>query len=355
MIKNFEYKKIKIDMKKPFRIFLGSSDIYEGFLVKIETDEGIIGYGEAVPTPYITGDSLDSIEGELKGISELIKNEEISSEIINEKIKRKFKSAKASRAAVDMAIWDILGKQGNFPISKIIGNYRKEIKTSYTVDLVDPKSARIMAEEFLNEGVKVFKIKLGSGIEEDVERVKVVREVIGEDKMIYVDFNQAYDPKKALKIIEKINKFNIEFVEQPVLANDIKGLKFVRDRSSIPVMADESVFSLYDAQNVLTSEAADAINIKIMKAGGITESLKIADLAESFNIPVMVGCMVETKLAVSAGLNVALGKRVVKYADLDGYTSLKEDIIEEGLNFENGSLKLKDFPGLGVELKKEFR
>jgi L-alanine-DL-glutamate epimerase-like enolase superfamily enzyme len=250
-----------------------------------------------------------------------------------------------------MAIWDIIGKRAKMSVNKLIGNYRKEIKTSYTVDLAEPKYAIDMAKEFLKEGVQVFKIKLGSGINKDVERVKVVRETIGNDKMIYVDFNQAYDAKKALNIIDKIYKYNIEFAEQPVLAADIKGLKFVRDRSAIPVMADEAIFSIYDAQNILSSEAADAINIKIMKSGGITDTIKLVDVAESFNVPAMIGCMVETKLAVSAGLNVALGKKGVKYADLDGYTSLKEDVTVDGVEFIDGALKFKNYHGLGVKMK----
>ncbi|MGC8630065.1 MAG: mandelate racemase/muconate lactonizing enzyme family protein [Thermoplasmata archaeon] len=354
MIKNLIYKRLTIPMIKPFKIFLGSSDFYEGFIVKIETDDGFTGYGEAVPTSYITGDTMGSIEEELKGIATLIKSDEVSPEQINEKIKRNFKTARASRAAVDMAIWDIIGKMAGMGVNKMVGNYRKEIKTSYTVDLVDPKQAIDMAKEFMDEGVQVFKIKLGSGLNKDVERVKVVRETIGNDKMIYVDFNQAYDPKKALSVIDKIYKYDIEFVEQPVLAADIKSLKFVRDRSAVPVMADEAIFSIYDAEHILSNEAADAINIKIMKTGGITDALKLVDVAESFNVPAMTGCMVETKLAVSAGLNVALAKKAVKYADLDGFTSLKEDITVDGLEFKNGAFSFKDYPGLGIKMKDIF-
>ena len=177
---------------------------------------------------------------------------------------------------------------------------------------------------------------MGSGIEKDVERVRVVRETVGDDKMIYVDFNQAYSAKMALRVIEKIEKYNIEFVEQPVPAHFLQDLKFVRNSSPIPVMGDEAIFSIYDASRVISMEAVDIINVKLMKAGGITEAIKIIDLAESYNIPVMMGCMVETSLALSAGLSVALGKMNVKYADLDGNTFTFGGCINRGICFHGG-------------------
>ncbi|MGC8686980.1 MAG: dipeptide epimerase [Thermoplasmata archaeon] len=338
-------------MTKPFRISLGSSENYEGFILKIETDDGITGIGEAVPTPYITGDTMESIEGELKNLEKLLVGKEESQENINDILKKNFKGSKASRAAIDMALWDIMGKRANLPIYKIIGGTKKDIKTSLTIDLAPPEEAKRMALQFLNEGVKVFKIKLGSGIQEDIERVKEVRNAIGNEKMAYVDFNQAYDAKRALKVIDAIERYDIEFIEQPVPAWDLKSLKFVRERTNIPIMADESLMSIHDLEKIVHFEAADMINIKLMKTGGITDAIKLVDAAELFNIPVMIGCMVETKVAVAAGLNIALAKKWVKYADLDGFTSLKEEITEDGLDLKNGELMLKDYPGLGVKLK----
>lgn len=351
MISNVSFKRIRIPMKKPFRIFLGSSDVYEGYVVKVETDDGFAGYGEAVPTPYITGDTLGSIEEELQGFSSLLKGQKLSTEAIDELMRKKYRSSKASRAAIDMALWDLTGKMHAAPVYRLLGNYREKISTSYTVDLVDPQDAVEMAKSFLQLGVKVFKIKMGSGIEKDVERVKRVRETVGDEKMIYVDFNQAYSAKNALRLIEKIEKFGIEFVEQPVAAHSLQDLKTVKNMSPVPVMGDESIFSIFDAARALSMDAVDMINVKLMKAGGITEAVKIIDLAESFGVPVMVGCMVETSLALSAGLSVALGKRNVRYADLDGNTSLVEDVSEGGFVFSGGELSLEGYPGLGVKLK----
>ena len=354
VIESIKFKKIELPMKKPFKISLGSTNSYEGFIVSVTADDGIVGYGEATTTPFITGDTIGSLESELRIFSESLKGMDESQENLNITMKNLCRSAKASRMAIDQAIWDIIGKRAKTSVRKLLGNSKDHIDTSYTVDLVDSKKAKAQAEELMSDGVKIFKIKMGLGIQDDLERVKVVRDVVGEKPMIYVDFNQSYTPRKSVEISKKLEKFEIEFMEQPVPMQDIRGLKFVRDRSNIPIFADESIFTTDDVLNVLQTESVDGINIKLMKSGGITDSVKMADLAYSYRVPVMIGCMVETRLANSAGLAVALSKPSVKYADLDGYSSLKEDIVEKGIEFRKGTLYPHDCPGVGVELKKTF-
>ena len=161
-IKSLEYKKINIEMKKPFKIALGSTDFYEGYFVKVTTDNGLSGYGEAIPTPFITGDTMGSVEAELSIFSQALKGMELSTEALNEKMKALARSSKASRAAVDMAVYDIIGKKADLPLYILLGGYRTSMKTSYTVDLVDAPHAKVQAKELLDDGVEFFKIKLGS-------------------------------------------------------------------------------------------------------------------------------------------------------------------------------------------------
>ena len=355
MIKSIRFKKIELSMKRPFKIALGTTSVYEGYYVSVEASDGIVGYGEAVPTPFITGDTMGSIEDELKVFSKELIGSDESPETINKKMKQIMKASKASRNAVDCAIWDILGKRANMNLVKLLGNNKKSIATSYTIDLVDAEQAEAQAKELLKQGIKVFKIKMGTGMESDIERVRRVREVIGEKPMIYVDFNQSYAPKKAAEISKKLEAFNIEFLEQPVRSDDISGLKYVRDNSSIPVFADESVFTPKDLAEVLSREAVDGVNIKLMKSGGITDAIKMVDTAESFGVPVMIGCMVETRLANTCGLAVALSKSGVVYADLDGYSGIKEDPVEKGIVLNNGEVTLdQTIPGIGVLIKEDF-
>jgi L-alanine-DL-glutamate epimerase-like enolase superfamily enzyme len=346
---------MNIEMKKPFKISLGSTDFYEGYLVSIKSDDGFTGYGEATTTPFITGDTMGSIESELSFFSKKLIGFEESPDLVNAKMKSWMRSSKASRNAIDCALWDLIGKRANLNLTKILGNHKKSIFTSYTVDLVDRDAAKVQAQELLDLGIKVFKIKVGSGIDKDMERVKQVREVVGDEKMIYIDFNQAYNVKDTVRISHLLEPYNIEFIEQPVASTDISGLKFVRDHSSIPVFADETIFTPQDVAEVLRREAVDGINIKLMKSGGITEALQMANTAKAFGVPVMIGCMVETRIANTSGLIVALSSSGVKYADLDGYNNIKDDPAEEGIVLVNGEVKLsKDIPGTGVKIKAKF-
>lgn len=355
MIKRIRYKKVNIEMKKPFKIALGSTDSYEGYFVSVESDDGTVGYGEATTTPFITGDTLGSIEYEISAFSKSLIGMEESPELINAKMKSLMKSSKASRNAIDCAVWDLIGKKSGQNIKKILGNHKSSISTSYTVDLVDSVTAEKQARELVSMGIRVFKIKMGSGIDQDVERVRVVRDVIGPKPVVYVDFNQAYTPKMTVEISKKLQDFNIEFLEQPVPADDISGMKFARDNSAIPVFADESIFTQRNVADILSREAADGINIKLMKSGGISDAIKMVDTAESFGVPVMIGCMVETRLANTSGLMVALSRSGVKYADLDGYNNIRDDPVESGILLKDGNVSLeRDLPGVGAPLRKEF-
>ncbi len=355
MIESISYRKLELPMAKPFRISAGTTSSYEGYLVKVTTDDGITGYGEATAKPFTTGDTVGSIEYELRRFSEEFKGKEESPELLNELSTKLMKASKASRCAIDAAIWDIIGKRAGMNITRLLGNYRKSIPTSHTVDLAPPEQAREQALSHLKNGVKIFKIKTGSGIWEDVERVKVVREAIGDELMLYVDFNQAYTPRKTVEISRKLEKYGVEFLEQPVPMRDVRGMKFIRDRSDIPVYADEAIFTTDDVVNLLQTESADGINIKLTKSGGITEAMKMISIAESYRAPVMIGCMIETRLASSTGLAVAHSRPGVKYTDIDGYVNVITDIAESGVQFKDGLLELPDNPGIGCTLKEEYR
>lgn len=355
MIEDISYRKLDIPMAKPFRISAGSTNSYEGYLVRVRTDDGITGYGEATAKPFTTGDTMGSIEYELRKFSDEFRGREESPELLNELSVKLMKSSKASRCAIDAALWDIIGKRAGLNLTRILGNYRKSIATSYTVDLAPPEQARQQAMNHLEKGVKIFKIKTGSGMAEDVERVRTVREVIGEGPTIYVDFNQAFTPRKTVEIASKFEKYDVEFIEQPVPMRDIRGMKFIRDHSNIPVFADETIFSVDDVVNLLQSESADGINIKLTKSGGITEAMRMISVAESYRAPVMIGCMIETRLASSTALAVALSRPGVKYTDLDGYVDLLTDIAEDGIRFNEGMVELPDSPGIGCTLKDEYR
>ncbi len=351
MISGFDYFRLDIPMVKEFRISFESTSSYQGFLVRIRTDDGFEGWGEGVPTPLITGETMGSAEFALSMLKGAVTGmDDASSESIWDAMQQTVRGEYAAKCAIDTALWDITGRRSGMPLSRLLGGFRQGIATSYTIDLGTLAEAETMAQEFMDLGLKAVKVKLGRGMAEDYERVKTVRQKVGGDMTLYVDFNQSYSAKKAIELSQKIHKFEIEFLEQPTRADDISSLKFVRDRSSIPVMADESVHGPEDALRIIRMEAADMINLKLMKSGGISRGRQLIEIAEAAGLPVMIGCMVETKIATTAGTHLALGMKNVKYADLDGYTSLKRDVTTNGVTVVNGENRVSGLPGLGLEV-----
>ena len=211
-----------------------------------------------------------------------------------------------------------------------------------------------MAEDSIEAvklGYKTLKIKVGLDSQMDIKRIQAIRDAVGYDVDLRLDANQGWTPKEAVRIIRMMEDkgFDIELIEQPVHANDIEGLKYVTDNVFTPILADESVFSPLDAINIIQSRAADLVNIKLMKTGGIHNALKICSVADIYGVECMIGCMLESKLSVSAAVHLAAAKSIITKIDLDGPLLCKEDPIIGGPNFDNHRITLNQKPGLGFE------
>ncbi len=349
MIERLDYYHVRIPLSRMFRTSMGSTGTYNGFLVNIRTDDGLDGWGESIPPKRITGETDGSVRAALDMIREAVKGkDETSIELLWELMEKRVKGSYAAKCGVDVALWDIMGKRAGMPICRLAGGYRDSMHTSFTVDLGSMEEEEEQLNEYISMGIHALKIKLGHGIREDYERVKRARQKGGEDVAVYVDFNQSYTPKKALELSESIHKFEIEFLEQPVRAADLDGLKFVRERSSIPVMADESVHGPEDAVRIIGMGAADMLNMKLVKAGGISRGKRIIELAESAGLPVMIGCTVESRVGITAAAHLALGLKNVHYTDLDGYHSLSKELTKDGLRLTAGEHEVSGKPGLGL-------
>ena len=346
---------ISIPLEKPFKIALGTSYEYKGVLVKLETDQGIYGWGEAAPSDSITGETQGTVMAVLE---ERIRQLIIGSEVLEvEELLNKVDGAvlhnPSAKAAIDIAIHDIIGKVSVLPIRNLIGGHKEEIDTSLTIGIESKEESVKRAQELVEEGAKVIKVKIGLDWKEDVERVKAIRDVVGYDVRLRLDANQGYSVKEAINALSAMERYEIEFCEQPVHHSDILGMAKVRANIGIPIMADESVHSIRDAVRIIKEEAADMINIKLMKAGGIRAGMKIASIAEAAGMPCMVGCMVETKVGITAGTHLALGMKNVKYADLDGHIDLKHDVTKGGVMTKEGVNRLSRGAGLGLDVVEE--
>lgn len=344
---------ISVPLKRPFKTALRTVNSVEDVIVKVITDSGNVGYGEAPPTAVITGDTTGAIVG---AINDVIAKNIVGMDIDNfEEIMIKLNKCMvkntSAKAAVDIALYDLYGQLYNAPLYKLLGGYRKEIITDITISVNSPEE---MAEDSIDAvklGYNTLKIKVGKDSELDIKRLQAVREAIGKDVKLRIDANQGWTPKEAVRILRKMEDLglNIELVEQPVEAHDIEGLKFITDNVYIPVMADESVFSPKDALTIMQKRAADLINIKLMKTGGIYNALKICSIAEIYGIECMIGCMLEAKVSVTAAVHLAAAKSIITRVDLDGPVLCKEDPIIGGAIFNESIISLGEDPGLGIK------
>ncbi len=344
---------ISVPLRTPFKTALRTVKSVEDIIVRVETDTGNVGYGEVPPTGVITGDTTGAIIG---AIEDHIKKSLLGMDIENiEEIMLRLDSSivgnTSAKAGVDIAIYDLYGQLYNAPVYKLLGGYRKEITTDITISVNEPDEMARDSIDAINRGYKTLKIKVGKDAKKDIERMKAIRDAIGYDVDLRIDANQGWSPKEAIYALRKMEDegLHIELVEQPVLGYDFEGLKMVTDNVSIPVMADESVFSPKDAIKIMEMRAADYINIKLMKTGGIHNALKICNIAEVYGMECMIGCMLEAKISVNAAVHLAAAKKIITKIDLDGPVLCSEDPVDGGAIFNESKIVLNDGPGFGIK------
>ena len=343
---------LSVPLKKPFKTALRTVETAEETVIKIETDNDLVGIGEAPPTSVITGDMNEGIRGLIrKKIKPLLIGERADNiEKLHYLLDEVAVNNHSAKAAVDMALYDLYGKIYDAPLYKLLGGYQNKITSDLTISVNSPNEMKEDALEAVKEGYKTLKLKVGKGMEVDLKRIKAIREAVGPEIKIRLDANQGWKAKEAVYAIRKMEeeKLNIELVEQPVKAADFTGMKFVRDNVLTPIMADESLFSAKDCLRLLEMQACDLINIKLMKAGGIYNALKINAIAESYGVESMLGSMLEAKISVTAAAHLAAAKKNITRLDLDAPSLLAEDPVDGGIEIDGPQIKLPDGPGLGI-------
>lgn len=344
--------RISVPLRVPFKTALRRVDSVEDVIVEIHTDTGAVGYGEAPPTGVITGDTTGAIIGALKDhiIKTIIGRDVDDFEALTDSVQKCIIHNSSAKAAVDMALWDLYGQLYNIPVYKLLGGSKDKIVTDITISVNSPEEMARDAITAINRGYDTLKVKVGVNPKLDVERLSAIRNAIGSRAKLRIDANQAWKPQEAVRILNQMQEqgLDIELVEQPVIAHDIEGLKYVTERSYVPVLADESVFSPLDAMKIIQSGAADLINIKLMKCGGITPALKIADAASIMGVECMLGCMLEAKVSVNAAVHVACARSIITKIDLDGPVLCSEDPIIGGSIFDEKDITVSKAPGLGI-------
>ena len=345
--------KISVPLRVPFKTALRTVNSVEDVIVELRTDTGAVGYGEAPPTGAITGDTTGAIVGAIQDhIGKSILGRDVDDfEDLLQTVQKCVVKNTSAKAAVDMALWDLYGQLYKIPVYKLMGGAKKSIVTDITISVNDPEEMARDAINAIQRGYDCLKVKVGANPALDVARLAAVRQAVGNDVCIRIDANQAWQPKEAVRILNQMQEqgLAIEFVEQPVKAHDFEGMKYVTERSYVPVLADESVFSPEDALKIMQMGAADLVNIKLMKCGGLYNALKIASAAEVYGVECMIGCMLEAKISVNAAVELACAKKIITRIDLDGPVLCSEDPIIGGAVFNEKNITVSDGPGLGIK------
>ena len=322
-----------LHLQHPFKIARRETDAYRQ-VISVQIDGGI---GETAPARFY-GETVQTVQVALETLAPALPDNLDAIYDVMATVDATLGGNYAAKSAIDMALHDRLGKKLGVPLYQLWGlNPHKTPYTSFTIGLDEPA---VMAEKTRQaEMYPVLKVKLGTP--RDIEIIQALREVT--DKPIYVDANTAWTPKEAIRKIRELARYGVELIEQPTKPHDLEGLRFVRENSELPIIADESVKRTSDIPAL--AGCVDGINIKLVKCGGLLEAHRMISVARAHGLQVMMGCMIESSLGITAAAHLT---PLVDYADLDGNLLIANDPYT-GVTLANGKLILPERPGIGVK------
>lgn len=337
-------------LREPYTIAYETVSAAVNIILKLSTSTGLTGWGCAAPDQVVTGETPESVldAGNRTIIPLLRGNHPFRVARIHEELRQRIPDARSAAAMTDMALHDLLARQACIPLWRLLGGFRDSIPTSITIGIMNPEETVRRAGRYLNDGFTILKLKGGVDLAEDISKVLLVRRKYGKGFSLRFDANQGYSYDEAVEFVRATSDADIEIFEQPTARAKEERMGMVTRDVDIPVMADESIRSLQDAFRLVSRERIDMVNIKIMKVGGILEAAHINSVARAAGMEVMVGCLDECALGISAGLHFALSRPNIEFADLDGHLDLVDDPFDGLFHLEGGVLFPTEDPGLGA-------
>ena len=335
------------------------SPILEYVLVHIETDEGIAGIGEAPADIGFFGQTLEGVQFAIADYlgPQLVGKDPFDIEYLMDLID--YRENSCAKSGIDLALHDLVGKARGVPVSELLGGSRRtRIPVAIEIPGGSPEDMANECLKYIERGVRAFKPKIGGIPEKDAERLKAIRDAVGPDVSLRADANRGYSPKEAIELCRLSEKYDVglELLEQPVEAWDIEGMAEVRRSVDVLIEADESCFTIHDARHIVREEAADVLNIKIAKAGGLANAMKIAAIAEEAGLQSVLGTGFGTGIKIAAKLHLAAAipqiTGAVEFTELGIHGNLLAPPHDAGLALplEDGCLPVPTGPGLGVAL-----
>lgn len=343
---------IQLELRKPIVVTFGVLESVETVIIKIETDEGLNGFGEAAPFGPVTGESVDSVISVIKKFDKLLRGQNpLEIEKIHYIMNKFIAYNPSSKAGIDIALHDIFAKVLGEPLYVALGGNSNTYESDKTISIGTVDQMVKDVQEAVNEGFNMVKLKAGINVEQDIEAFRSIRKACGDDLIIRVDANQGWNHIEAIYAINEMAKYKLDAIEQPVAYWDIDNLSNIKEKINVPLMADESLHNEVDAGRLIKANAVDIFNIKLMKSKGIHGASKINCIAEAAGIECMIGCMAESPVGITAGAHFAAAKKNITRVDLDALFAIKKcKGIEGGVTYNAGQATLPADSGLGLKL-----
>jgi L-alanine-DL-glutamate epimerase-like enolase superfamily enzyme len=340
----------------PFTIATGTMTHAQNVFIRVHTDAGFYGVGECSAFPMIVGETQDTCLVMAKEFAQLWKGKDALDIPARIQQLHNFTAGNSTiKSAFDIALYDIAAKNAGLPLYQFLGGAKRKIESDITIGIAEPAEMAQRAIGFKQSGATILKVKLGKDAKSDVERIKQIRVAVGNEMKIRVDANQGWGFDDAVYALQSIDKYNIEFCEQPMRTWYDDRLPELKKLSPVKIMADESVYNHHDARKQVESDSCSYINIKFSKSGGINEAQKIHDLAAEKDIPCMMGGMLESRIALSAKLHFVYASPNIKFYDMDtcmlGHLA---DPCVGGVKYDGYFLNINDAPGISADADEEF-
>lgn len=352
-ITGFRLGLLRIPLRTPFKTALRTVQAIEDTVLRLDTEDGLCGYGAAPPTVAITGDSTESIQAALRGrIGPALLGRDISDIAGNcHAVQNALNGNASPKAAAEIALYDLYAQSLDKPLYRVLGNGTGSLATDLTISANGIGEMCADCESAIARGFTALKIKVGKEPDGDVQRLRAIRQAVAGRATLRIDANQGWTAEQCVRVMTMLEAEGgpFELIEQPVPASDIAGMAAIRAAIETPLLADESAFDLGQVQVLADRAAADLINIKLMKSAGLSQSLAIVDFCRARGLQCLIGCMLEGGIAAGAAAHLAIARRdVISKVDLDGPSLGLFNPIDGNVHFDDAVISVSERPGLGI-------